>query len=732
MWVDVVLNRPLRKSFLYHVPDHLSASVQCGVYVEVPFGQKRLPGLVTACYNKVEEQEYALKEVLKVLREIPPLSRKMLELLEWSAGYYRSSLGEMVFSALPGGVGVLPRFPEEVVLLASEEECSAYLSQNRRAKKRCELVRKLLDSDGGILCQSLNLSEKRVLKVLRQEKMVRVQERKRVYKKKSSLNLNPLQKEQKKVFQEVSHALQQKRNDVFLLHGVTGSGKTEIYLHLVADVLKGGGSSLILLPEISLSHHHFSRFAGQFGDQVALLHSGVHAGEKTEIWQRAAKGELKIIIGARSALFAPLRNLSLIIVDEEHDTSYKRDESPCFHARDLAVMRGKKENAVVLLGSATPSLESVRNVKEKKYRYLLLTERVQQRPLPRIEVVNLAGAGKGVSHSLLSSQMLNGLKETLERKEQAILFLNRRGRASVLLCSSCKEKVECPHCSISLTVHRNPSVLRCHYCDYQASLFSVCPSCGGKNLLPVGMGTQRLEEVLRRLFPDAKLMRLDSDSAKSAKDGGGRVLLEKFRERKADILIGTQMVTKGHDFPYVTFVGVVLADQLFSFPDFRSSERGYQGIVQVSGRAGRGSGAGRVVVQSYAPEHEAITCAVSGDMHRFYRNELERRKEAGYPPCSRMAVIRFSSGKEPELKQLFKEFLPLFKKKSEAIGVELSGPAPALVLKVADRYRYHLILKSKTLKGIQKGLDIFEEEWNALKGFSGVRMKIDVDPLTLL
>lgn len=549
-----------------------------------------------------------------------------------------------------------------------------------------------------------------------------------------------LNQEQQQAVEEIRRALQKKIFQSFLLHGVTGSGKTEVYLQAIALTLSQNREALVLAPEIALTPQLVHRFYARFGPKIAVLHSRLSPGERIDTWKRIQKGEISIVIGTRSALFAPLPHLGVIVVDEEHDPSYKQEDTPRYQARDLAVMRGQLAKAVVILGSATPSLESFFNVQQHKYAYLPLHERIEQRPLPSIEVVDMrrythlrkSTNVPQAAERFLSPDLQEAIQETLDRKEQILLFLNRRGYASFLQCLECGYIGVCPNCSVTLTYHKQDHTLRCHYCYYIRRAFALCPNCRGTSLQYGGFGTERIEQVIQHLFPQARIARMDRDTTR------GKVahatILEKFSQREIDILLGTQMITKGHDFPRITLVGVLSADTSLGIPDFRAAERTFQLITQVAGRAGRGSDPGRVIVQAYHPDHYAIQKAQTHDYVGFYQQEIHYRAQLAYPPYSRLVMLRIEGENQREVEMYSKVIGEIFRRFSTSPRkVEVLGPAPALISRIKNRYRWQLLLKGARVSQIQ---EIIREGLRYLQTHktlpTKVSLTIDVDPMNLL
>jgi primosomal protein N' (replication factor Y) len=518
-----------------------------------------------------------------------------------------------------------------------------------------------------------------------------------------------------------------------LLHGVTGSGKTEVYMRAMAAVLTQGKQVIYLVPEIALTPQLLTRIHARFGQDVAVLHSRLTRGERLDEWLRVHRQQASIAIGPRSAIFAPLQRVGLIIIDEEHDPSYKQEEAPRYLARDVAIMRAKLCQALVILGSATPSLESFANAQQQRYHYLQLPDRVGTKDMPQVVLVDLrreenrAGSGEVLSHPLRKA-----ITARMARAEQTLLFLNRRGYATFVQCHECGYICQCPRCSVALTFHLDDRTLKCHYCQFTAIPPEMCTACRGTRVEYFGMGTQKVEREVRRIFPQARIARMDRDAT------GGRYayrdILTRLARGEIDILIGTQMIAKGHDFPHITLVGVVSADVTLGLPDFRAAERTFQLLTQVAGRSGRGEVPGEVIVQTFAPQHYAIQHAQTHDFHGFYAEESTYRKRLSYPPAVRLAAIRFDARDPQAVEQFCQAFAALVRPYvSDAEGVTLLGPAPAALAKLNNRYRWHLLLKAPTARRLH---EVIESGLHALKQAtiprSGVRLTVDVDPVNLL
>ncbi len=522
----------------------------------------------------------------------------------------------------------------------------------------------------------------------------------------------------------------------YLLTGVTGSGKTEVYMQIAAQAVDKGFSVLVLVPEIALISQMERRFRARFGDCVAVLHSGLSPGERYDQWHRISQNKVNIAIGARSAIFAPFTDLGLIIVDEEHDTSYKQESGLKYNARDLAVVRAKLHNAVVLLGSATPSIQSYHNVKTKKFKGLALTKRVEKRPLPTINVIDLRKSreAKG-TRRFITPELHQAMATTLERKEQVLLFLNRRGFASFPVCSACGNAIQCKNCDISLTLHQKANAYKCHYCGFSRASVSNCTHCGSSKISLLGLGTEKVETTIKALFPDATVARMDRDTTR--RKNSIRKILKDLRNQSIDILIGTQMVAKGHDFPNITLVGIICADLSLNFPDFRAGERTYQLLAQVAGRAGRGEVPGSVILQTYNPDHFSILSATKQDFAAFYNAEIAFRKSLAYPPFSRMVQLKISGTDKDKTRhhaRVVGDLCHTVKKCHPTIygNVDILGPIEALLSKIARRYRWQIMLKSVSVKSLHQFIyQLWFKNKNTLHSRS-VNVALDVDPFFMM
>lgn len=619
-----------------------------GFRVLINFHNKKIIGYVVNCYDTDKTKEeledqlgFNIEEIIDVIDETPLLNKDLLSLAEEVSQYYLAPKISVLQSMLPPSLS-----PRRGALKAPKIAYDQYIkviddNEEGLTNKQIELLR-FLKQEKKVLKKDIKSIS--VLQKLIEAKKVTVElkEKRRLEIPHYSYQKPPqLTFDQQKVVDEFTNS----QDDVYLLEGVTGSGKTEVYLYLSEQVLKQRKDVLMLVPEISLTPIMVEYFLKRFQNNVAILHSELTPAEKYDEYRKIAKGECHIVVGARSAIFAPLKNIGLIILDEEHVESYKQDTIPFYHAREVAIMRGKMQHAKVLLASATPSLESRARAQKHVYHLLNLPNRINAQPLPKTTVINLSDYRNLDRESyMFSLQLRRAIKQTLQRKEQAILLINRRGFSSSVSCRKCGHVFKCPTCGIALTYHKSDLMLKCHHCDYVETNPEICPECGSKYLMKTGFGTERIEEEINRLFPEARTLRLDSDSAKiRAKIPQ---IIEKFRKHEADILIGTQMIAKGHDFPNVTLVGIVLADIGLSMPSFRSNERAFQLITQAVGRSGRSDKKGEAIIQTYNPSHYAITLSARQDYELFYKKEMEMRKIQSYPPYTYLASITLASKNE--------------------------------------------------------------------------------------
>jgi primosomal protein N' (replication factor Y) (superfamily II helicase) len=539
----------------------------------------------------------------------------------------------------------------------------------------------------------------------------------------------PLTSEQAVAIKPILSSINEFRHEVFLLYGVTGSGKTEIYLQSIQEVIQKGKEAIVLVPEISLTPQMVNRFKGRFGDLVAVMHSGLSKGEKYDEWRKVQRKEVKVVVGARSAIFAPFENLGIIIIDEEHETSYKQEENPRYHARDVAIHRAGQYLCPVVLGSATPSLETFARAEKGVYKKLTLSKRMNDQDLPSVEIIDMREELREGNRSMFSRVLFEKLKDRLLKKQQTVLFLNKRGHSSFVMCRDCGLVIQCPHCEISLTYHRAGNNMKCHYCGFEEKVPSLCPECQSEHIRYFGTGTQKVEEELAKLLPEARVIRMDVDT--TTRKGSHERLLTDFKEGKADILLGTQMIAKGLDFPNITLVGVLSADTMLHLPDFRSSEKTFQLLTQVSGRAGRHQLPGEVVIQTYTPEHYSIELAGEQDFDRFYAKEMMMRKIHRYPPFYYLTLITVS-GLELMNVVAITEKITIYCRSKLKNGTVVLGPVASPIPRINDRYRYQCLIKYKREPELTKVLKTITNQLINDGSKGSLQISIDRNPYILM
>lgn len=534
---------------------------------------------------------------------------------------------------------------------------------------------------------------------------------------------------QQAAIEPILEKVKEEKAETFLLHGVTGSGKTEIYLQSISEVLKKGQEAIVLVPEISLTPQMTDRFKQRFGNDVAVLHSGLSTGEKYDEWRKISRKEVKVVVGARSAVFAPFENIGLIIIDEEHETSYKQEENPRYHARDVAIWRAGFYGCPVILGSATPSLESFARAQKGVYTLLTLAERVNDRPLPAVDIVDMREELREGNRSMFSRNLFDKIKDRLEKGEQTVLFLNKRGYSSFIMCRDCGYVPECPNCDVSMTYHRHRHQLKCHYCGHEEPSPNVCPECTSEHIRHFGTGTQKVEEELLKLLPEARIIRMDVDT--TGTKGAHERLLKKFAQKEADILLGTQMIAKGLDFPDITLVGVLSADTMLHLPDFRASEKTFQLLTQVSGRAGRHTLPGEVVIQTYTPEHYSIQLAADQHYESFYEQEMQMRKMGGYPPFYYLALITVSHEEAIMASSEANKIVMNIKPELSPAAVVL-GPVASPISRINNRYRWQCLIKYKREPKLGAVLKQVLEHYAKQGKSNGLMVSVDIHPYVLM
>ncbi|NRD78823.1 primosomal protein N' [Bacillus sp. BRMEA1] len=538
----------------------------------------------------------------------------------------------------------------------------------------------------------------------------------------------PLTQAQQGAIEPILNSIETNQHEVFLLYGVTGSGKTEVYLQAIQEVIEKGKEAIVLVPEISLTPQMVNRFKGRFGDLVAVLHSGLSAGEKYDEWRKIQRKEVKVAVGARSAIFAPFENIGIIIIDEEHETSYKQEDMPRYHAKDVAIERAKKYNCPVILGSATPSLESFARAQKNVYHLLSLPTRMNNQALPSVEIIDMREELRAGNRSMFSRKLFELLKDRLEKGEQSVLFLNKRGHSSFVMCRDCGYVVNCPNCDISLTYHRAGGIMKCHYCGFESPVPRICPECTSEYIRYFGTGTQKVEEELGKILPEARVIRMDVDT--TGRKGAHERLLSDFQDGKADVLLGTQMIAKGLDFPNITLVGVLSADTMLHLPDFRSSEKTFQLLTQVSGRAGRHQLPGEVIIQTYSPEHYSIILAGTQDYNLFYQQEMMVRKMHHYPPFYYLSIITVTHEQLLAAVSATEKIAGYVRSQLSNQAVVL-GPAASPIPRINNRYRYQCLIKYKREPNLTKTLKTILDQ-HQRESKDGLLVSIDVNPFILM
>jgi len=797
---------PIKETFTYVVPDILAPRAKIGCRVLVPFNNRKVNGYILE--KIVRDNQPGLKEIWDVIDPEPMFPRQMVPFFEWMAKYYLYPIGQVIQSALPGGLnekifktailtekgmealGRLPSHYENSKLLSWIKEnpgkrLSSPLSkleplrkkgwviiENKVRKRRAgPLMRKFVSikesahlqplltekadslkaKNEVVFLKRVSSSKKVLLNDLTSEftnglylvnkwvkKGMLESSTEAVYRNPANEILFPapvpakLYAQQELSLIHIRKCIDKGTFSTCLLFGTTGSGKTEVYFHAVEHTLRSGRQAILMAPEIALAGYLEGIFRSRLGDRVAIYHSGLSQGERYDQWMRIARGDADLVIGARSALFAPLPRLGLIIVDEEHDLAYKQDSNPRYQARDSAVVRAKMEKALVILGSGTPSVQSFQNSITGRYQLLKMPERIEKRPLPEVKIINMKPPeGQRAVKGILSPELKKAIDLNLKAGNQTLLFLNRRGFHRLYICRSCGKPVNCPNCDVALTHHLKDDQLICHYCGFRSQTNMKCPSCGYSRLRPYGFGTEKLEQDIEKFFPEARVARMDTDS--TSRKGQAFKILKRFSAHEIDILVGTQMITKGYDFPLVTLVGVIAADLSLGFPDFRAGERTFQILSQVAGRAGRGTQKGRVIVQTFNPDHYAISATNEHDFHVFFEKEIGLREQLVYPPFSYLAFLRLKGNSNKKTSEAahylardIKGILGNWPKRGKEILV--LGPVEGTLSRLKGKYRWQILIKSKNPSILQHLLNEVETRSKSFLKSSGVHLVMDMDP----
>ncbi|MBQ7795918.1 MAG: primosomal protein N' [Lachnospiraceae bacterium] len=731
-YADIIIDistKNVDRVFQYRIPSELIESVQVGSRVMVPFGKgdTMRKGYVVSITTVPSFAPERIKEIQDVVPGAVSVQEQMILLAWWMKERYGSTMNQALKTVIPVKSKVAPKEEKTIVSLKTSEELQELLGEAERKnfKARIRLYKALLENGElpyRLTAEKLGITNA-MLKPLQEKGILTVKTETKSrdpikdYERESRRVI--LNEEQQVAAETVITDYDAGKRGTYLLYGITGSGKTEVYMELIEHVLKQGKQAIVLIPEISLTYQTVMRFYRRFGNRVSIINSRLSAGERYDQLERAARGEIDIMIGPRSALFTPFANLGLIIIDEEHEGAYKSETSPRYHAREVARMRANMNHASLVLGSATPSMESYYKALHGEYKLLLLHNRAKKDSrLANVHVIDLREELAEGNRSVFSRKLRELMEERLQKGEQIMLFMNRRGYANFVSCRSCGEAMQCPHCDVSLTYHRD-GTLKCHYCGHEILIPKICPDCGSPFIAPFGAGTQKLEEMTKKTFPNARVLRMDADT--TAKKGAHEEILQAFSEGDADILIGTQMIVKGHDFPKVTLVGIMAADLSLYAPDFRSGERTFELLTQASGRAGRSELPGDVVIQTYAQDHFAITSAAEQDYEQFYKEELLYRKMMGYPPAVGILGITLSSKDERALVDAMGYFHKQILKEYCFENLVFIGPVDASPYKLNDIYRKILYIKNESydiLLKVRKSAQILEDGQECFKNIN--------------
>lgn len=735
MFADVIVDishEKLDKTFQYRIPPPMEAQLRVGMTVKVPFGSgnRQIKGYVTGIRDKADFCEDKIKELLEIDTGIETIESRMIALAGWIRQQYGSTMNQALKTVLPVKAKVRKKEERQILLDIPREEAIKYMEEclAKQYHARARIVAALLDKEP--LDYSWALKELHItgaaLKPLTARGILHIENR-RVYRG-SGEDLLPGQQqrqipneEQRQVIQGILEEWKGKKRPC-LIRGVTGSGKTLVYMELIQHILEQGRQAIVLIPEIALTYQTVSRFRQYFGQQVAVLNSKMSQGERYDQMEMAREGQVQVMVGPRSALFTPFPNLGLIVIDEEQESTYKSENMPRYHAREVAIQRGRMEGAAVVMGSATPSVDAAYQVEQENYAGFTLMRRYEGRGLPRVQVVDMRRELKAGNRSILSGPLQQAMEERLGKGEQMMLFLNRRGYAGFVSCRSCGFVAKCPHCDVSMSIHNNGRLV-CHYCGYEQPSYKECPSCGSPYIGGFKAGTQQIEELVKKRFPECRVLRMDYDSTRN-KEGHARIL-EAFAKGEADVLIGTQMIVKGHDFPEVTLVGVVAADLSLNSSDFRSGERTFQLLTQAVGRSGRGKIPGEAIIQTYQPDHYSIRGAVSQDYEDFYQEEMGYRELMHYPPAAELMGVYGAGEDEAHLEQAMnylREYLLRLDKKGQ---LQIIGPAPETVGKVQDVYRRVLYVKHKDRSLLALLRERLEDYIEINRGFRNITIQFD-------
>ena len=733
-----ISHEKLDRTFQYRIPENLLDQIHPGTPVEIPFGRsnRKIRGYVVEVTEEPEFAPERIKPVNHVIREGIPIEGQLIALAAWMRENFGGTMNQALKTVLPVKQKTTEKEQRLIWLKPDPTTAKSLLGELQRKHQtaRARLLEALLEQSPlpyETVTQKLNITVS-VIRAMQERELIRVESIRswrnpldQMKKQGTVVTLNPAQQQ---IVTGIENGWRSGDERPCLIHGVTGSGKTEVYMELIKSVLREGKQAIVLIPEIALTFQTVLRFYNHFGERVSILNSRMSPGERSDQFERAKRGLLDVMIGPRSALFTPFPNLGVIIIDEEHEAAYKSETVPRYHARETAIARGMLCGAHVVLGSATPSVESYDRAQQGQYRLFEMKERVSARPLPTVYTVDLREELRNGNRSILSDRLRKLMADRLEKKEQIMLFLNRRGVAGFVSCRSCGEVIKCPHCDVSLNLH-NDGNLVCHYCGYQQPMVKKCPSCGSSYVGGFKAGTQKIEQYVRQQFPSARVLRMDLDTTR--KKGGYESILSAFSNQEADILIGTQMIVKGHDFPNVTLVGILAADLSLHISDYRAPERTFQLLTQAAGRAGRGCRQGEVVIQTYQPEHYSIVTAAAQDYEAFFQQEIFFREMLHYPPKWHMLVVHAASEKEMLVKQAqdMLKYKLLTKMEKEKEHLQIIGPADAAVSRINDIFRKVLYVKAEDYQLLVQAKNMLEQGIRKDPAFRAVTIQFDFDPM---
>lgn len=731
-----ISHEKLDKTFQYRVPDELEDVIKIGVAVDVPFGNRQISGYVVELTDEAEFDVNKIKPIIGIKAQSVAIESQLIELAGWIKDNYGSTMNQALKTVIPIKKETKAVCRRNLHLAISEKDAMQKLAffEDKHQTARARLLRELInlkELDYSIVTGKLNVSSA-VIKALTQQGIISVESTNdyrnpisHLAQKEYSISLN---EQQQSVVDTVCQEYEHGQRNTYLLKGVTGSGKTEVYMELISYMISKGKQAIVLIPEIALTYQTVMRFYNRFGNRVSIMNSRLSAGERYDQFQRAKNGDIDIMIGPRSALFTPFSNIGIIIIDEEHENSYKSETTPRYHAREVAIKRASMNDACVVLGSATPSVDSYYSAMCGQYKLLEMKKRVSDKKLPKCEVIDLRAELKAGNRSILSERLQELMEQRLLDKQQIMLFLNRRGVSGFMSCRECGYVVKCPHCDVSLSQHNNGKMV-CHYCGYEIPTPTVCPSCGSKYISGFRAGTQKIEMMVQRRFPNARILRMDFDTTRT-KDSYEKIL-SAFANREADILIGTQMIVKGHDFPNVTLVGVLAADMALHVNDFHAAERTFQLLTQAAGRAGRGQLPGNVVIQTYDPDNYAIEAAREQNYEKFYEQEIEYRQMMFYPPVWNLLLIICSSPSYEEVDKCSEDVANcLGSVITREMRVQLVGPADASISKINDIFRKVIYLKTQKYDTLVELKNVVEKHIRDNSFFRNVSVQYDFNPMS--